>query len=233
MEPRALPQPPEFYRRFLRHFIELNELKQLIDLLLKTSSREDHHSFCVDAFDLIEFDPCLAYTIFSNAKLLVPVFDDSLYEIQLIHSKNDSLLRKYGPKITVKNHCHIRIQSIPSVPRFSKASIGKIRSCDFQLLIQVFGTITRTGTIRMLEASKEYQCMNSKCGHRFRVEADPEQGYTLPQPRICPSSKGRENTDQNPNQRPHTCSSTNLRVVEGSRQLIDYQEIRIQDQVII
>lgn len=33
--------------------------------------------------------------------------------------------------------------------------------------------------IKMQETSREYQCSNSRCGYRFLVKSDPEQGNIL------------------------------------------------------
>jgi hypothetical protein len=91
--------------------------------------------------------------------------------------------------------------------------------------------------VRMLKVSKEYECLNSKCGYRFRVYADAERGHALPQPRHCPSSLQQQQQQQQSSianegeGKRYTCNGTNLREVEGSAQCLDYQEIKIQDQV--
>jgi len=47
------------------------------------------------------------------------------------------------------------------------------------------GTVIRTGTVKMLESERMYQC--SKCKHQFSVRADVEQFYAIPKPARCPS----------------------------------------------
>jgi hypothetical protein len=42
--------------------------------------------------------------------------------------------------------------------------------------LQVAGTIVRTGSIKMLETSRTYQCCAAQCGATFNVYADREQG---------------------------------------------------------
>ena len=56
--------------------------------------------------------------------------------------------------------------------------------------------------------------------NRFTVVSDPEQDNIIVQPTVCPGSdfSGK-------------CKSTNLVEVEGSNVCVDYQEIKIQDQM--
>jgi DNA helicase MCM9 len=95
------------------------------------------------------------------------------------------------------------------------------------------GTIVRTGPVKILELSKQYECMNPKCGFRFTVRADPEQDNLIPQPRTCPASvrrpSSKANDDQAAPSKPYKCSSVNLKEV-GSY-CVDYQEIILRDQL--
>lgn len=65
----------------------------------------------------------------------------------------------------------------------------------------------------MLVLSKEYACLNPKCLFRFRVFADAESGYVLPQPRTCPRIVGTSGGGSK------KCTSTSLREVEGSNEV--------------
>jgi DNA replicative helicase MCM subunit Mcm2 (Cdc46/Mcm family) len=132
----------------------------------------------------------------------------------------------------MKPHCHARLINLPPTQEFSKNSIRQIHSYEIEKLIQITGIVTRTSSVRMLKVSKEYECLNSKCGYRFRVYADAERGHALPQPRHCPSSlQHQAHEGGNEGVKRYTCNGTNLREVEGSAQCLDYQEIKIQDQV--
>eukprot|EP01039_Chlorochromonas_danica_P001634 gene1634-1783_t len=110
------------------------------------------------------------------------------------------------------------------MPELVKTSIGDIRVQSGQSLIQVSGTIVRTGGVRMLEQSKQYQCQNPRCRYLFTVYADPEQDNMLPQPRHCP---GMINTKEGVKK----CASTSIREVEDAKVCVDYQEIKLQDHV--
>jgi DNA helicase MCM9 len=135
----------------------------------------------------------------------------------------------------VKNHVHARLLRLPPLPEFNKSTISDIRSSEVESMIQLSGTVVKTGVVRMLEVSKEYQCTNPRCRYRFTVKADPEQDNLMPHPRICPSAKVTLPPSAAANGGPSSprdfkCSSTNLVEVEGSRVCVDYQEIKIQDQ---
>lgn len=157
--------------------------------------------------------------------LLLPLFDQAIKETQKILFAQQNL---FEDVITIKLHCHARIINLPPTPECSKNSIRQIHSYEVKKLIQVTGIVTRTSSVRMLKVSKEYECLNPKCSYRFRVYADPERGHALPQPRSCPSGLRRKDDSD----KKYTCHSTNLREIEGSAHCVDYQEIKIQDQVI-
>jgi len=228
IDPRSLP--PEQYRNFFCDFIQKYEFDQFIALLLRDAGSEDYVPFLVDSFDLLQFDPTIGFLVINYPKLLLQVFEDALFELQSVTVMNKHIHEKYHKTCTIKKNCKIRIHSLPPIPELNKSTLGQIRSQESESLLQISGTVVRTGTVRMLELSKEYQCMNPKCGFRFKVFADPEQGYMVPQPRICPSSTIDKNRDNNVSNQ-YKCKSVNMRVVEGSRDLVDYQEIKVQDQV--
>jgi DNA replicative helicase MCM subunit Mcm2 (Cdc46/Mcm family) len=76
----------------------------------------------------------------------------------------------------------------------------------------------------MLEECKIYQCQNQrpKCGYTFSVLADPEQGYTLPQPKTCPRVLVVNGVKE-------YCKCTQLREIDNV--CVDYQEIKLQDKM--
>lgn len=53
--------------------------------------------------------------------------------------------------------------------------------------------------------------------------ADPEQNNNIPVPRACPAPKAAPGVG--------VCGAGNIEEVPGSRECVDYQEIRIQDKV--
>lgn len=238
LDPRALS--PDQYRSKFREFIEEYEFPQLQSLLLLICPSAQYHSFFINFQDLIHFDSALGFSVLHHPTLLVPILDEALSELQFSVYQHPAFEAKHKRKAQVKSNCHVRLVSIPSVSDLSKPTIGDIRSHDVSSMIQITGTVVRTGGVRMLELSKQYECMNPKCRYRFTVTADPEQDHMLPQPRTCPSKADSSHTQFRANQRPNSattekkefkCNSSNLREIEGSRICVDYQEIKVQDHI--
>ena len=240
-DPRSLS--PEEYRKKFVEFLEEYELDQLQELLLINSGAEVHHSFTIHSPDLIHYDSALSYSVFHYPGLLLPIFTEAVIELQFTLYQHPGFVQKWGRKPQVKSNCHVRLVSIPSVCDLAKPTIGDVRSHEVNSLIQISGTVVRTGGVRMLELSKQYECMNPKCRYRFTVTADPEQDHMLPQPRSCPSkidssssTAPRGNAQQGgrgggASNKANKCNSVNLREIEGSRICVDYQEIKIQDHI--
>jgi DNA helicase MCM9 len=204
----------------LQEFIEERQYVELEDLVLRYSGPSEHATFEVKCHDLIDFDPSLGFSVIHYPKLLLPIFDEAIFQAQTNLCNHPFLEAKCGRKGTVKVHCHIRIVSLPPSEYLSKPTISDIRSEDMDSLIQISGKVVRTGAVRMLEVSKKYECQNPRCAYRFTVLADAEQDNMLPQPKSCPcpdNGNGKK------------CTSTNLRELEGYRVCVDYQELKIQD----
>ena len=240
-DPRTLS--PDQYRGKFREFIEEYEFAQLQTLLLLSSPSAQHHSFVINYQDLIHYDSALGFSVLHHPALLLPILNEALTELQFAVYQHPAFEAKHRRKAQVKANCHVRLVSIPSVSDLSKPTIGDIRSHDVSSMIQITGTVVRTGGVRMLELSKQYECMNPKCRYRFTVTADPEQDHMLPQPRTCPSKADSSNTHFRPNsnrannsipgepKKEFKCNSNNLREIEGSRVCVDYQEIKVQDHI--
>lgn len=99
---------------------------------------------------LIDRNPILAQILFAYPNEILPHFDQALLQyqrqLQVDLAKDDA-----G---AVKEHCHVRVQYLPRTDTMVKATISRIRSTDVGKMIQVSGTIIRTGMIKMLEASR-------------------------------------------------------------------------------
>lgn len=245
-DPKSLA--PEQYRKKFVEFLEQYELDQIEQLLLRSSNVDQHHSFQVATPDLINFDSALSYSVLHYPRLLVPIFKEAVIELQYVVQQHPAFLSKHSQRGKLKNNVHISFTNIPSVSDLSKSTIGDVRSHEVSSLIQVTGTVVRTSGVRMLELSKQYECMNPRCRYRFTVTADPEQDHMLPQPRSCPSKvdagagqplpgggggggAGGGGGGQRGASKPTKCNSVNLREIEGSRVCVDYQEIKVQDHI--
>jgi DNA helicase MCM9 len=185
LDPKSVS--PKEYREQFRQFLEEFEFEQVESLLLIDCPSEQHHSFVLHFDDLVQFDSALSHIVLYHPRLILPIIEESLMELQFALYQHPSFEEKWGRRAQVKSHCHVRLVSIPSISELSKPTIGTIRSQEVSSLIQICGTVVRTGAVRMLEVSKQYECQNPKCRYRFTVTADPEQDHMLPQPRTCPS----------------------------------------------
>jgi DNA helicase MCM9 len=235
-DPKRLP--PDAYRHLYKQFVEKNEFQQLVDLVLLEDDRDEHHAFKVRYMDLANFDPALAFATVRYPTLLLPIFDEALQELQATLVQHAGIQRRFGRRGIAKFHVHARIVGLPPIGEFNKSCVTEIRADEVDRLVQITGTVVRTGAVRLLEVRKQYECQNPKCKYRFFVEADPEQDNLIPQPRMCPSSKieaqnnrGSGNTSEKEGAGGYKCQSANLREVEGSKVRVDYQEIRVQDQI--
>jgi DNA helicase MCM9 len=218
--PKAIP--PDQYKCLFGRFLEEYELLQVQKLLSLDGGCDEHYSVEIQSQDLTHFDSALSYSVLHYPKLLIPLFEEALLELQkeiMKQLSGDQLCR-------VKVQCHIRILSLPSIPEFSKRTISDVKAHETNAFVQVTGTVVRTGGVRMLEQSKQYECQNAKCRFRFTVCADPEQENMLPQPRCCPAKATTAGSSYE-----SKCNSSNVRELEGGSVCVDYQEIKIQDHL--
>lgn len=179
------------------------------------------------ALDCLNCDVRLGTLLLSYPTRFLPLVDTSLQLFQ--HSMltcPSNALQAHGdgqhqPKVwTMKKNIHARFHSLPLIEdRYWKKNLGTIQSSDVSHLVTLTGTVIRTGTIRMIESSREYEC--TKCEYRFLQWSDLDQGHTLVAPDSCPSSKGGG--------RKKKCKSTSFTIVPGSSDARDFQRIKIQD----
>ncbi|KAG7391519.1 DNA helicase mcm9 [Phytophthora pseudosyringae] len=178
---------------------------------------------------LLDFNAQLGTLLFRHPEQLLPLLHSALAKEV---SCNAGEPREGGglPSIPLKarRKLKVRVENLPPVPPLRKAAISAIRSNDVKQLIQIAGTVVRTGMIKMQETEREYQCCNARCGHRFLVKSDPEQGNVLEIPKVCPS----ESTGDTSSGGKKPCKSTQFMPVGGAESSVvsDHQVIKIQEQ---
>ncbi|TMW63945.1 hypothetical protein Poli38472_014650 [Pythium oligandrum] len=169
---------------------------------------------------LIDANPSISALLFRFPDHFLPFFNRALeQEIARINTTDNSLALTTLP-MKIRQKLKVRVEYLPPIALLRKPTISTIRSSDVKRLIQVAGTVVRTGMIKMQEDAREYRCANSKCQYRFIIKSDLEQGNILEVPRTCPNE---------PNGKP--CKSTQFEVMDGSRVVSDHQIIKIQEQV--
>ena len=188
-----------------------------------------HVSFEVCFLDLHHYNATLALSLVYYPLFMLGVMDTSLLLAQQHVCRSRVFLSSTATTTagSMANphrrpmpwpNAHVRLVAIPpTLGAVCKSSIGDIRADDTRHMVQFMGTVVRTGSVRMLEKSKKYECQKSNCRHQFFVHADPEQGNALPKPLVCPQPRCRQ--------------ANSLREVEGQRVCVDYQEIKVQDQM--
>ena len=220
--------PPEnFYREKFAEYLftyELDAIQALVGLDIGPS--EDDTSLEVLYTDLADYNGELAVLVVNHPQILLRIFNSVLFEVQERVGKHEAYIKKNGGKSgKAKRKAQVRIVALPASDKhLTKSQISAIRADDTNHFIQFTGTIVRTGSRKMLELEKQYSCQT--CGHLIKVYADPEQDNMIPQPRACTNVRLKRGGET-----PSPCGSTNLREIESSRRCVDYQEIRVQDQV--
>lgn len=114
--------------------------------------------------------------------------------------------------------CCFSLLGLPVCPELVREHIPKTK--DVGHFLSVTGTVIRTSLVKILEFERDYIC--NKCKHVFVVKADFEQYYTFCRPSSCPSLE--------------SCDSSKFTCLSGlsssPTKCRDYQEIKIQEQVI-
>ncbi|PIA52022.1 hypothetical protein AQUCO_01000125v1 [Aquilegia coerulea] len=164
-----------------------------------------HYSLQIDFAELTEHDPSLSHLLYSQPNDLLPVFDNAARYAQ--NCANAS----------IKEFVHVRINvsGSPLESPESFPSIGRVRVKHRGILLTLKGTVIRTGSIKMIEGEREYECR--KCKHKFKVYPELETGNSIHLPSSCPSQRSR------------ACEGTSFQYVEGTIVCHDYQEIKIQE----
>lgn len=167
-------------------------------------------SVLVDFSDLIAFNSALSFQLLHYPNFLLPLLEEAATKC----------LSNETPSDVVK----IRLINLPPNSEISKLSVSDIINSSSSL-IQLVGTVVRTGGVRMLELSKRYQCTKSSCQKEFLVFADPEQDFLLPRPTKCPAetllSDGKI----------RRCNCTEFRELPNGKCCVDYQEIKVYDKI--
>ncbi|KAL5705129.1 DNA helicase [Ranunculus cassubicifolius] len=169
-----------------------------------------HHALHIDFAELIDFNPSLAYQLFSNPTHFLPIFDASaiLAQKEIAKELRDAILKEY---------VHVRINVSGSALECPESfpSIGRVRVKHRGILLTLKGTVIRSGGIKMIEGERMYECR--KCKHRFPVQPEMETGNSIRLPSSCPSQGSK------------ACEGTSFQYVEGTIICHDYQEIKIQE----
>jgi len=197
----------------LQRFL-LDEASAQLEAILYDLDISQHYGVTISVLKLLNSDVELGSLLLTKPIEMLPLFDQAAITAQEEIMK----VSESAVMMVVKPNVHIRLRDLPSCSEILKANVSAIRSRDVNHLIQVQGTVTRAGVVKMLESERMMEC--STCHYKFKVFADLEQHSAMQMPGRCPSpNEGKP------------CAGNDYRVVEGTRVCRDYQEIRIQEAV--
>jgi DNA replicative helicase MCM subunit Mcm2 (Cdc46/Mcm family) len=160
--------------------------------------------------ELLEMKVETAHVVLAAPLEMLQLFNEALEESQR------SLLAAHPRRSAMcfKPFLSVRIGRLPHDPNFKKMTIP--RANEMGRFVEVQGTVVRAGLMKSLEWERMVEC--SSCKLQFLTHADLEQRNVFPKLWGCPR--------QNP-----SCNGRTFNVIEGSAKCIDYQEIKIQEQI--
>ncbi|KAH0458116.1 hypothetical protein IEQ34_013431 [Dendrobium chrysotoxum] len=173
-----------------------------------------HYPIVIDFAELLEFDPPLAYHLFSHPTDLLPLFDQAAHISQtIVLDGSEGIEGRGSPKEFV--HVRINVTGSPLECPETFPNIGRLRVKHRGILLTVKGTVIRSGAVKMIEGERVYECR--KCRHRFKVYPELEIGNAIRLPTSCPSRNSK------------ICEGTSFQSIPDCIVCHDYQEIKIQE----
>jgi DNA replicative helicase MCM subunit Mcm2 (Cdc46/Mcm family) len=95
-------------------------------------------------------------------------------------------------EMSIKHNVNVRLVDLCGGLR--KPNVSSIRSYDVGSFIEIAGTCTRTGKIKMVESERYYKCDSARCGLQFPVRADVDRAYAIDEPKGCPQTACKTKT---------------------------------------
>lgn len=203
----------EALRRDLLDFVRL-QVTQLQRLAECSSSQLT--PFAIDLMAMMDLAPLATHELIFRPNASLPLLQQAIVDAQALFLRVNP-----NPDCTIKHNPYLRFFGLPPIPSLYKACLSEIYNDDVNRIIQLSGTITKTCNLQILETTRYYQCQRHQCKFKFKVQADPEQDNLIEIPSACPSH-------QETNLR---CPSKVFREIEGQKECIDIQYIRLQDRI--
>ncbi|GBG29487.1 DNA replication licensing factor, putative [Hondaea fermentalgiana] len=183
-----------------------------LEAILAEESTDAHYGVYVDAKTLLDDDYLLGHLVLRYPETMLNLLSRALV------TEQERLVERpaYADKqVSVKPNLNARVRWLPGANR--KPNISSIRSIDVNAFVQVSGTVTRSGSIKVLEAVRVFECNNERCAGLVRVFASKyEVGSIIEKPTgPCP-----------------TCRKSSSYTELKERAIChDYQELKVQEQV--
>ena len=143
-------------------YLEKRHVPELEAILLELDNSDStHYALSIDVLELLDANLLLGTMVLHQPRELLPFFDAAIVALQR------TLLEAHAERnmMTLKPSCHARLHRMPRSSELRKHTISSIRAADINKLIEVPGTVIRTGTVKMLQTERSYEC--TQCRHRF------------------------------------------------------------------
>jgi DNA replicative helicase MCM subunit Mcm2 (Cdc46/Mcm family) len=115
-------------------------------------------------------------------------------------------------EFSVKHNVNVRLVDLCGGLR--KPNVSSIRSFDVGSFVELGGTVTRTGIVKMVESERYYVCDAERCAFEFSVHANVDRAYGIDEPKGCPQQ---------------TCKSFRCNPIPEKSVCRDCQELRLQE----
>ncbi len=230
---RRLPLSPSEIITIIARYLQ-QHAADVIECILLELDTQCHYSVPIDLQLLADCaNPAFVAMVLCAPMRMLPLANEAclLVQQQLLKCSSSSTLMAFKP------HVHARLKHLPRMfksfiqcisvtfcsgtPEIIRETVSSILSRDVGHVVQVPGTVVRTGMLKMLEQSRRYRC--GKCGQEKEVAIDMElRNATLCAPTFCTAAAAETGG---------VCGGKSFSKVEGSEVCQDYQEIKIQEQV--
>lgn len=198
----------EEFKAFLRE-----HCAEAIEAILFELAVDTHYAVEVSALDLYVHNSVLSDLLLQQPARTLQLFDDAIVDYQ-----NETIECSESAMMNLKPFAHARVHSLPTGVELRKPTISCVRTEDAGRLISVTGTVTRAAAVRMLHSERKVEC--AKCGAVHKVKAELERRNEIVLPAECGSASGAR-----------VCTSAKFNDLEHDEVCVDYQELRVQEQV--
>lgn len=152
----------------------------IITLMEKEKGLQSSLYISYPTFSEYESTSSLSLQLLSHPSLFLDHMNAALlvYQQQILYAFDEDAQSIDG--LVLQTASHVRLLNLPLENHsITKATISAIRCNDVGQLLQINGTVIRSGAVRVLETSREYICNHVNCRHVFNIHSDLSQGHLL------------------------------------------------------
>ncbi|KAI8842641.1 MCM2/3/5 family-domain-containing protein [Chytriomyces cf. hyalinus JEL632] len=192
--------------------------------ILTAADASLHYALEIDMSLYIETNAFVCNHILQRPGESLPLLDKALVLAQsrVMDNSADQHI------MSVKPLSHVRCTRLPQVPDLQLQRIP--RSMHVGKLVNMVGTVIRTGMVKMMDTRRVFQCLT--CKGRFTVPVEREIGYQVTKPTKCQVKVDVGGGVVEPSD----CDGKKFKEIQmeagnSPGDCRDYQEIKVQEQV--